>query len=89
MVRSSQGPLVLHSNGPIFIDGAFRKLDTHVMDDVEKLAIQLYEADCFMLGLYSTGEESWLHDREDVRERYRAKARELSDIIVSCKWSGE
>ena len=42
---------------------------------LEQLAIQLYEADGFMLCMYRTGAESWPHDREGVRQQYREKAR--------------
>lgn len=44
--------------------------------EVERIAIEMYERDGMMLAIYKTGAESWPHDREAVKERYRTKARQ-------------
>lgn len=41
---------------------------------IEWRAIELYAASGFQMAIYKTGAESWPHDREDVRARYRAQA---------------
>lgn len=41
---------------------------------IEAYAIYLYDEDGFALAIH-TAEDSWSRDREDVRERYRVKAR--------------
>ena len=41
---------------------------------IERVAVALYAADGFALAIYSP-EESWPRDRENVRRRYREKAR--------------
>lgn len=45
-----------------------------MIDEIEQLAIRLYADDGMALAIYSP-EESWSRDREDIRERYLAKAR--------------
>lgn len=45
-------------------------------EQIEQQAIRLYEADSMMLALYPTGEQSWPHDRESVRQRYRDQAKQ-------------
>jgi len=42
---------------------------------VERVAKAIYQADGFMLTMCETADESWAKDRDDVRERYRLKAR--------------
>lgn len=49
---------------------------------VERAAIALYSADGYQRAIYPTGAAGWLHDREDVRERYRARARAVIEAIA-------
>jgi len=42
--------------------------------EIEAKAVEIYERDGFALAICSA-QESWSRDREDVRERYRKKAR--------------
>lgn len=47
---------------------------------VERVAMRLYRADGFMLAMF-TADKSWAKDREDVRDRYRYKARAVIDAM--------
>lgn len=61
---------------------------------IEWIAITLYGADGFALAMWPPA-EAWLRDRENVRERYRAKARlvvaamrEPTEAMIAAAWVG-